>query len=120
MNRLALLVALSLTIAGCCVTDAAIDTASTAAAGNDRYTDLAQQAFACTIDPSMGLAPVTTQEFMQSPQSVQVLVKRLLQSLHVNRVAWHSILFQLNEGPDPSTMNLQPVAPPADDLLGGH
>jgi hypothetical protein len=123
MNRLALLLTLPLALAfaGCRVTDAAIDTAKTAAAGNDRYTDLASQAFAGTVDPSLGISPVTSEEFLGSPKSVQVLVQRLLESMHVNRVAWHSVVFQLDEGPDPATMNLQPVSAPAasDDLLDG-
>lgn len=116
MNRLALalvLVVVLVSSAGCRVTDAAIATEKAVADGNDRYHDLAQQAFDGTIGPDLGLAPVTTAEFLASPRSMQILVHRLLDSLHANRFAAHSVLFQLDEGPDPATLNLQPVqAPP--------
>ena len=113
--------AATLLIGGCAVPDAARTTAETAAAGNDRYTTLASMAFdgSATI-AEHGIAPVSSEDLAATPEPVQVLLDRLLNSLHVNRLAWHSLLFQLDLGPDPETLGLTPLALPAgetDDLL---
>jgi len=93
---------------GCRVTDEAIATAQVAAAGNDRYTALVQEVLAGTAKDKNG-PPVTPEDLKNTPGSVRVLLGRLLGTLHVNRYAWHSVLFQLNEGPDPELMGLKPV-----------
>lgn len=123
MPRLALLVAVLLFLCpvGCKVTDKAIDTAKTAAAGNDRYTTLAAKALAGEASMATdGVAAISRQDLAETPQSVKVLLSRLLESLATNRFAWHSVLFQLDEGQDPATLGLEPVELPGDandDLL---
>ena len=107
-----LAVTLSVFLAGCTVTDKAIATAEVAAAGNDRYHELAQQALDGTVDPDDGLLPIKAADWEATPKSVRVLVARLLNGLHTNRHAFYSIGFQLGAGPDPDTLGLKPVSVP--------
>jgi hypothetical protein len=123
-TRLPTLTALALALclfSGCAVTDAAIRTAEVGAAGNDRYAELATKALAGEANMATdGLMPVSPEDLSATPDSVKVLVSKLLGGLHANRVAFHSITFQLNAGPDPETLGLKPVAIPSlsdDDLL---
>jgi hypothetical protein len=111
-RSLFLLTALCLFFSGCAVTDKAIATAEVAAAGNDRYHALAQQALDGTVDPEKGLLPITAEEWKATPKSVRILVSRLLNGLGVNRHAFYSISFQLNSGADPDTLDLKPVTVP--------
>lgn len=102
---------ISLITPGCCVTQAAIDTAKTAAAGSDRYTTLTSQVLDGSASVENG--PVVTKEDLQAtPESVRVLLGRLLMALHTTRYALHSVLFQANAGDDPAGMNLQPITLP--------
>jgi hypothetical protein len=116
MTRTALLLlafVLVLGSAGCTVTDKAIDTAKTAAAGNDRYTTLTIKALKGESDLAEdGIAPVSAEDLIKTPAAVRGLIERLLEALHTNRFAWHSELFQLGQGPDPDGMGLVPVALP--------
>jgi hypothetical protein len=109
MHRL-LALALATSLLTGCVTDTAI-TAEVAAAGNDRYTQLATEVLDGSVDAKNG-PPITKEEVEKTPASVRKFVNRLLVALHVNRFAWHSVLFQLNKGPDPETLGLEPVKLP--------
>lgn len=108
---LALLCAL---LGGCtAVPDKALDTAKTAAAGNDRYTALVTAALAGKTDLKKdGIAPVPQADLDKTPLSVRILLQRLLEALHTNRFAWHSALYQVDEGKDPQTLDLKPVELP--------
>ena len=102
MTRFVLLAFLLLASVGCAATEAAIKTAESMAVGGERYYDLAK-----------------------TPASVRGMLGLLLESLHANRVGANSILFQLDDGPDPATLDLKPVAMPAvkdenADLLGDN
>ena len=114
MSRIPALLAAVLCVffSGCAVTQEAINTAEVAAAGTERYIELSQKAFDGTIDPEKGLLPVTSEEWAGTPKSVRTLVERLLGALDTHRYAFYSISFQLNSGPDPSTLNLAPVIAP--------
>jgi hypothetical protein len=118
VTRLALLslFAAVLLLGGCCtaVPQKALDTAVTAAAGNDRYTELTTPALQGKTDLKKdGIAPVSEDDLKKTPASVRGLVRRLLEALHTNRHAWHSALFQIDKGPDPQKLNLKPVELPA-------
>ena len=104
---------------GCAVTDKAAGTAQVAAAGNDRYLMLAGQALDGSVDPEMGLLPISPDQLAATPKPVRLLVERLLDAVNTNRHAFYSISFQLNKGPDPDTLGLTPVELPGenDDLL---
>lgn len=118
MTRTISVLALVLALAGCRVTDKAINTAQAAAASNDRYTTLTLKAFAGESSLAIdGIAPVSSTDLAETPAPVQGLISRLLEALHANRFASHGILFQLNEGPDPKTLKLTPVQLPEDDLF---
>jgi hypothetical protein len=92
---------------GCTVTDKAIATAEVAAAGNDRYAELAQKALDGTaVFAGDGLHPITGDELKATPESVKHLINKLLDGLHSNRFAFYSISFQLGEGDDPDTLGL--------------
>lgn len=104
-----LLVVLVLALSGCCVADKALETAEAAAAGSERYTLLASQALAGTIGANMGLEPVSPEDLKKAPPNVRLLISRLFEALHSNRFAWHSLLFQLNKGPDPATLKLEVI-----------
>lgn len=125
MSRFSLALTLVL-LTGCCVKQAAVDTGQATAAGNDRYTQLVTLSLTGQSNLMRdGIAPVSTNDLKSTPRSVRGLVTRLLQALHTNRVSSHSILFQLNEGPDPDTMGLEPVKLPTfkdenDGLLEGN
>lgn len=113
-RRPVFLIALFVTLlCGCAATvDVATETAKTQAAGNDRYHQLASEALAGTVDPTTGLLPVSKEDLAQAPASVRRLVEALLGSLHANRVAAHSVVFQLGAGPDPRTLNLDLITLP--------
>ena len=120
MKLCALIVSLVL-LSGCCASEAALNTAQVAAAGNDRYTDLSVQILDGSVDDTNGPA-VNEEDWAETPASVREFMRKLLDALHTNRFAWHSILFNLDVGPDPNTLALEPVALPAttdedDDLL---
>jgi hypothetical protein len=105
---------------GCTVTDKAIATAEVAAAGNDRYAELAQKALdnkAVLADD--GLLPISAADLHGTPKSVLLLVEKLLDGLDSNRFAFYSISFQLGEGKDPKLLTLEPVTIPDEnaDLL---
>lgn len=120
MTRSLILVFLLAVAPGCRVTDAAIATIETQAAGNDRYTVLAQKALDGKSDLATdGVEPLGKNDLDKTPAPVLGLLQRLLESLHVNRKAAHSALFQLNEGPDPAGLDLQPIQLPKseDDKL---
>lgn len=129
MKRLPLLFVCLLLLVGCRVTDEAINTAKVAAAGNDRYTAIVVQILDGTVDAKNG-PRVTQEDLRNTPGSVRILLNKLLGAMHVNRFAWHSVLFQLDEGADPETMNLAPVvikivattplAAPDKDKLDSH
>jgi len=107
MKRL-LPVLFCMALSGCRVTDEAIATAQVAATGNDRYTALVLEVLYGQPD-AKNSPRVTPEDLKNTPGSVRILLNRLLGTLHVNRYAWHSVLFQLNEGPDPELMSLTPV-----------
>lgn len=122
MNRFALLVVFLL--AGCqlAVPDKALETARTAAVGNDRYTALASKALDGSISAGLGLEAISKADLEASPSSVKRLLQALLESLHTNRFAWHSVVFQFGEGADPANMGLEQLLLPAsesDELLNG-
>lgn len=97
--------ALSLTmlVAACtCATQEAINTAEIAAAGNDRYHTLVQD----------GLDTLPPGDLERTPERVRELLQRTLNSLYVNRVAWHSVLFMLDAGDDPAKLDLAPIKLP--------
>jgi len=109
---LPVLLALVILLAGCsCAKDAAMNTAEVAAAGNDRYYTLATAILDGSVDAENGPA-VTEADLTATPASVREFVVKLLTALHVNRVAWHSMLFQLDLGPDPDSLELLPVVLP--------
>ncbi len=112
---------LVLLTAGCsALPEKAIATTKATAAGNDRYTELAIMALEGKTDLKQhGIASVSTKDLAATPKSVRGLVNALLQALHVNRVSAHSVLFQINEGPDPEKLGLSPIRLPSpdDDLL---
>lgn len=111
LSVLVLLVAFFLS--GCAVTDEAIKTATVAAAGNDRYTVIVAKAFDGTATTRAdGVAPITSKHLADTPPQVRLLIRRLLDALHVNRVVSHSLKFQLDAGPDPKGLRLRPVALP--------
>ncbi len=110
--RLSALLLFVVFLSGCAGT-AAIKTATMAAAGNDRYTMIVTKAFDGTARvKSEGVAPVTSKDLLDTPPAVRLLLRRLLNALHVNRVVSHSLKFQLDAGPDPSTLKLRPLALP--------
>jgi hypothetical protein len=112
MTRTLLALTLAACLLGCStVKDAAINTAEVAAAGNDRYTELATQVLDGSVDQKNGPA-VTKEDLEKTPASVRTFLNRLLTALHVNRFAWHSVLFQLDKGPDPETLGFKPVKLP--------
>ena len=109
----------ALAMSGCVSTDA-VNTAKVAAAGNDRYYTLSTQTLDGSVKEENGPA-ITKAELAKTPPSVKKFLGKLLGALHVNRHAFHSILFQLDEGSDPKDMGLSPAALPADendDLAG--
>jgi hypothetical protein len=116
MTRIAILFFLLLVGPGCAVTSQAIDTVKVQAAGNDRYTTLTIKALKgeSTLKDD-GIAPVSADDLASTPTAVKGMLQRLLEALHTNRLAAHSTLFQLNEGPDPDEMGLAPVALPSPD-----
>lgn len=113
MNRFLAVLLAALVITGCstAVPDKAVETVEAVAAGNDRYAALATQALAGTADPGSGVAPITSAHLSATPAPVRLLLKRLLESLHVNRFAAHSVLYQLDRGPDPKG-TIKPVQLP--------
>lgn len=112
-TRLSVLALLVVFFSGCAVTDEAIKTATVAAAGNDRYTAIMIKAFDGTARTRVdGVAPVTSQHLANTPPQVRLILRRLLNALHVNRVVSHSLKFQLDAGPDPVTLKLRPLALP--------
>ena len=123
MTRYAAALLLVLLFSGCAVTSEAIETAQTQAAGNDRYTTLVVAALANGTDLERdGIAPVSTDELVKTPVAVRGLIGRLLEALHANRFAAHSLVFQLDAGPDPEGLGLRAVELPAvpdedDDVL---
>lgn len=126
MTRFVLLAFLLLASVGCAATEAAIKTAESMAVGGERYYDLATSSFAGGTSLEVeGIASVSTADLAKTPASVRGMLGLLLESLHANRVGANSILFQLDGGPDPATLDLKPVAMPAvkgenADLLGDN
>lgn len=112
MARYALLI-LALLVTGCVALDAAVNTSKAGAAGNDRLLQLTNEALDGTVDFSAGLAPITSEDVAETPDSVALLVSSLLKALHANRFAFHSIVFQLDAGPDPNELSLVPATWPA-------
>jgi hypothetical protein len=103
----------TLLTSGCALTQQAVNTAEVGAAGNERYHVLVQKAFdGKAVLKDDGIAPITADEWKSTPKSVRVLVDRLLNGLSTNRFAFYSITFQLDEGPDPETLELKPVKIP--------
>lgn len=102
-------------LSGCaCVTDRAIKTAEVAAAGSDRLTDLVHKALEEKADLQRDkIASVSPQDLASSPASVQVLLQKLLNAVHAHRYAWHSVLFQLDEGVDPAKLDLEAIRLPS-------
>jgi hypothetical protein len=104
----------TLLLSGCAsLPQKAAETAEVGAAGNERYLVLTQKAFSGdAVFEKDGLEPITSDEWKATPNSVRVLVSRLLNGLGTNRFAFYSIAFQLDEGPDPETLGLRPVEVP--------
>lgn len=104
-----LFLVLVLALAGCKVTQEAIETLSAQASGNDRFSALAEEALSGKADGRNGVAAISTSDLDQTPHSVRLLLQRLLDSVAANQFASRSVLFQLNEGPDPVTLEIVPV-----------
>ncbi len=110
--KFSLLLVAGLLLSACASTDLAINTAQTQAAGNDRYTTLAAGALANDADPTSGLESVSPADLANTPDSVRLLLSKLLDAIQANRLAAHSVVFQLGAGPDPAGLDLTPVTLP--------
>lgn len=115
LQRTMLLIALTAFTSGCwsVATEAVIDTTAVGVASSERYHELASKVVAG--ENAGGVAGITSADLAATPPRVKTLTQKLLNALHANRFSWHSIQFQLDEGPDPKHLNLKPIQLPGDE-----
>jgi len=85
-------------LSGCGISRAVKDHIDTEAAAHDGYTRLIEQ----------DIGDLSTDDISKTPRRVRLLVNHLLEAIYLGRESWHSIRFNVNDGPNPDTLELYP------------
>ncbi len=104
MKRLAL--ALSLILLTGCISSATKDHIDTQIAVHKGYERLINDTLSGNLRGAQVKDNITQEDLSKTPDTVYKLLQRCLIAIHKNRISWHVIQYTIDDGPDPSTLDL--------------